>query len=98
MKAKELFKRRVGVAENAFAEIVIWQVPQPVSGSWHLFKYRLAFVVRGQCVLRYDNEAGKGDHRHAGTFEEAYPFSNPRQLMADFFDDITRWRNENGDS
>jgi len=98
MKAKELVRRRVDVAENAFAEIVIWQVPKPVPGSRHLFKYSLAFVARGQCVLRYDNEAGKGDHRHTGKLEEAYPFSSPRQLMADFFDDITRWRNENGDS
>jgi len=98
MKAKELVRRRVNIAENAFAEIVIWQVPQSVPGSGHRFKYRLAFVAGGQCVLRYDNEAGKGDHRHAGQLEEAYPFSNPRQLMADFFDDITRWRNENGDS
>jgi hypothetical protein len=98
MKAKELVRRRVNIAENAFAEILIWQVPEPVPGSWHLFKYSLAFVARGRCVLRYDNEAGKGDHRHIGTLEEAYPFSSPRQLMADFFDDITRWRNENGDS
>jgi len=98
MNAKQLVKRRVNVAENAFADIVIWQVPKPVPGSWHLFKYRMAFVASGECVLRYDNEAGKGDHRHAGTLEETYTFSNPRQLMADFFDDIARWRNEHGDS
>lgn len=87
MKAKELFRRFVSIAENAFAEIVIWQVPKPVPGSGHLFKYRLAFVAGVQCVLRYDNEAGNGDHRHAGKLEQAYPFSSPRQLMADFFKD-----------
>lgn len=27
-------------------------------------KYSLARVADGACVLRYDNEAGKGDHRH----------------------------------
>jgi hypothetical protein len=97
MKAIELVKRRVNVAENAFAEVVIWQISKPLPGSQHLFKYRLAFVAGGQCVLRYDNEAGKGDHRHLGELEEAYPFSSPRQLMADFFDDIKRWQYEHGD-
>lgn len=62
MKAQELVKQRVVISADVFADIVIWQVPAPVSGSSHRFKYRLAFVVHGQCVLRYDNEAGKGDH------------------------------------
>lgn len=48
-------------------------------------------------VLRYDNEAGKGDHRHRGNLEEPYRFSTPRQLLKDFNDDITRWRDENSD-
>ena len=97
MKALELIKRRVGVSENAFADIVIWHVPQPVLGSRHLFKYSLAFIVRGECVLRYDNEAGKGDHRHVGALEQPYEFSTPSQLLADFRNDISRWRNENPD-
>lgn len=71
---------------------------RPVPGSLHSFKYRLAFVVDGECVLRYDNEAGKGDHRHVGGCEESYTFSSPRQLMADFFDEIMRWMNEHGHS
>ncbi len=98
MKAQELIRRRVDIAENAFADIVVWHVPKTVSGSPHVFKYRLAFVVDGVCVLRYDNETGKGDHRHAGDDEEAYAFSSPRQLMADFFDEITRWMNEHGNA
>jgi hypothetical protein len=46
------------------ARTVVWQLPRPVRGSIHPFKYRLALVVDEICVLRYDNEAGKGDHRH----------------------------------
>ncbi len=59
MKARELFNRRVPVAEQAFAELVLWEVPEPLAGSKHHYKYRLAFVAMGECVLRYDNEAGK---------------------------------------
>lgn len=98
MKASPLFKRRVVVSENAFAEIVVWQLPRPIAGSAHAFKYRLAFIVDGVCLLRYDNEAGKGDHRHRGDVEEAYAFLSPRQLVADFMNDVRRWQDENRDA
>jgi hypothetical protein len=95
MKARELFNRRVPVTEQAFAELVLWEVPEPVSGSVHHYKYRLAFVVAGDCVLRYDNEAGKGDHKHVRGREVKYRFVSADRLVADFFEDVKRWRNEN---
>jgi hypothetical protein len=52
-------------------------------------------VVDDVCVLRYDNESGKGDHRHVGTHEHAYRFASPSQLVADFERDIARWNHEN---
>jgi len=98
MKAVVLVRRRVVVAVDSFVEVVIWQVPEPLPPSTHEFKYRLAYVVGGQCVLRYDNERGKGDHRHTETTEEPYFFSTPDQLMADFEADIQRWNHEHGRS
>ena len=80
------------MADDAFAELVVWDVPSPVPGSTHRFKYRLAFVVGGVCVLRYDNEAGKGDHRHDGSDERPYRFTTPAQLLADFWNDVEKWR------
>jgi hypothetical protein len=56
--------RACAYAGSAFAELVLWEVPKPVASSAHAFKYRLAYVVDGECVVRYDNEVGKGDHRH----------------------------------
>lgn len=67
-------------------------------GSGHALKYRLAYVVGRVCVIRYDNEAGKGDHRHWGGKESAYRFSTPEKLLADFQRDIERWNHENGNS
>ena len=69
---------------------------EPPSG--HTFKYRLAYVVGGECVLRYDNERGKGDHRHFGKQELDYAFSTPEQLMLDFNADIKRWNHEHSHS
>ncbi|MGH8227989.1 MAG: toxin-antitoxin system TumE family protein [Steroidobacteraceae bacterium] len=96
MKARLLFRRRIVVSPIEFAELVLWQAPAPVKGSAHSYKYRLAFVVDNRCVVRYDNEAGKGDHRHYGEREQTYSFADVERLQADFMDDIRRWRDENG--
>jgi len=88
MPAEPLLDERHVMSEAAFAELVVWRVPAPVRGSAHEYRYRLALVVDGKCVLRYDNEAGKGDHRHVGGAEERYRFRSPEQLLADFWADV----------
>lgn len=98
MKATELLRTRVVYTETAFAELVLWRVPKPVPGSSHAFKYRLAYVVGSICVVRYDNETGKGDHRHFGARESSYVFTTPDALLADFQRDIARWNREDRDA
>ena len=98
MKAVEFVRTRIICSQTAFAELVLWQLPKPLAGSTHRFKYRLAYVIREVCVLRYDNEVGKGDHRHYDGRESAYTFSNPDNLIAAFQADIARWNRENRDS
>ena len=96
MKAKLLVDERHTFSDGvSFAEIVVWQLPQPVSGSTHQFKYSLAYVVEGVCALRYDNERGKGDHMHYGISESAYQFRGIDVLLSDFQRDIKRWNHEN---
>ena len=85
MKAVELVSSRIAYSEAAFAELLLWRTPKPVAGSTHEFKYRLAYVVGGECVIRYDNE-------------RAYHFTTPDRLIADFQLDIARWNNENRDA
>ena len=94
MKATLLLRERHVLTERSFAELVVWRVWGSIPGSLHSFKYRLAYVVGGVCVLRYDNEVGKGDHRHAGAQETPYSFVSPERLLADFWRDIDEWRLE----
>ena len=98
MKAILVARTRIVYAENAFAELVLWRVPLPVAGSTHAFKYRLAYVVNGVCVLRYDSEVGKGNHRHFGDKESDYSFTTQEALLAAFERDIARWNRENSDA
>jgi len=91
MKPRLLLRERRIVSEDRFAEMVIWKLPKPVPGSAHTFKYRLAFVVKGVCVLRFDNESGKGDHKHVGAREAPYAFTSLEQLVADFLKETDKW-------
>jgi hypothetical protein len=94
MQAKLLVRTREVYRLGLFSEIVIWQLPRVLPGSRHSLKYRLALVDGGVCVLRYDNEAGKGDHRHHGVLEEVYVFSTIEALLADFDAEVRRYRDE----
>jgi len=87
-----LLRERLWLAEGLKVEPVIWQVPEPVTGSSHGFKYRLALISNRVCVLRYDNEAGKGDHKHLGDEEVPYDFVDLDTLQADFRSDVEAWR------
>lgn len=89
-----LTQTRVAYTDSSFAEIVVWEVSRPLEGSAHLYKYRLAFVVDGVCVLRYDNESGKGDHRHTLAGEARYRFLSLDRLFADVDRDIRRFMHE----
>lgn len=98
MAAILVARTRIVYRDDAFAELVLWKLPKPVLGSRHDFKYRLAYVVAGRCVIRYDNEAGKGDHRHLDGQEYGYIFTTPEALLAAFERDIARWNDEHRDA
>jgi Family of unknown function (DUF6516) len=95
MKAALLLKERLLLGDESFAELIIWRLPEPAAASTHSYKYRLAFIVAGQCVRRYDNESGKGDHRHTLTRELSYAFESPEKLVDDFLREARRIHSEN---
>ena len=90
MKAELVTKVRSDLSETAFVEMLVWRVPTPLEGSSHNFKYRLAFIEDEVCVLRYDNEAGKGDHKHFKNREFDYHFVGLKELEQDFRAEIER--------
>ncbi|WP_073106601.1 toxin-antitoxin system TumE family protein [Pollutimonas bauzanensis] len=87
MKAVLIRRSRIAF-RSGFIEMVVWQLPRPTPPSQHSYKYRLAYVINGRRVVGYDNERGKGDHKHIGGIELPYLFINPDQLIADFLADI----------
>ena len=89
-----VFHRKRLYDDGAIAEEKLWLVPHAVPGSSHAFKYSLYYGRSGHRLIGYDNEAGKGDHRHYGDREEIYRFTTPEQLMADFLADVRALRGD----
>lgn len=88
MKAELLFKQRIEYDDGAIVEMVIWRVPSSVPPSSHGLTYSLFYGRPGSREVGYDNERGKGDHRHFKGIEISYPFTDVEQLMADFWTDV----------
>lgn len=94
MKATRAYYDRAEYPDGAIVEMTIWIVPKPVLGSAHPFKYSLFYGYPDQRVVGYDNERGKGDHRHIEEREEPYEFSTVEKLVADFLSDVRKVRGE----
>ena len=92
MKATLIAQAKEVRDDGSIVDIVVWELSTPLSPCAHFYKYRLFFGRPGECFVRYDNERGKGDHRHVGEVESDYEFSTLDALLADFERDVTNWR------
>ncbi|MBK1703889.1 hypothetical protein CKO40_04845 [Halochromatium glycolicum] len=96
MPAKAVYRKKEQFANGLLIEVVIWQLSEPMPGCAHPFKYRLYAGHDGNCIVRYDNERGKGDHKHICDTEVAYQFVGIDQLLADFIRDLDDWEAQHG--
>lgn len=94
MKAVLAFYDKQVLPDGAIVEMKIWQLPRTVRGSAHKLKYSLFYGYPGNRLVGYDNEPGKGDHRHVEGKEEGYAFSTVERLVVDFLADVRRLRGE----
>lgn len=94
MNATLIYAKKDRYLSGLVIEAVIWQLPAPTTDRPHGLKYRLYCGRHGECIVRYDNEAGKDDHVHYGATEHPYHFSSLTQLVQDFYADIERLTGE----
>jgi len=79
--------------DGSIVEMVIWQLPSPTEDRPHALKYRLFYGRDGERIVGYDNERGKGDHKHLLDVEKRYKFTSVEKLVADFLADVERTKN-----
>jgi len=92
MKAELLLRQRLDYDDGGIVEMVLWRVPSPVPPSKHGLKYSLFYGRPGFRAVGYDNERGKGDHRHFRGIETDYRFTSVEQLIDDFWSDVQTLR------
>lgn len=92
MKARLVIRDRRLFTDGFILEVVVWYVPVPVPPTNHRFKYRLFYGKPGERLVGYDNERGKGDHRHRAGREEPYAFTSIAELLDDFEADVVALR------
>ncbi len=88
MKATLIIRDRREFDDGAILEIVVWRVPAAVPPTTHYLKYSLFYGTRGVRIIGYDNERGKGDHKHVLGVETTYHFTTLAKLLDDFEADI----------
>lgn len=89
-QASLIENRKAVLDTGAIIQIRIWLLPRATRERPHRLKYSLFYGRRGERIIGYDNEAGKGDHRHYRDREEAYTFVSLARLVADFEADVRR--------
>jgi len=92
MKATLIYEASRTYDDGAIMEIRVWKVPSSVPGSAHAFKYRLFYGYPGRRVIGYDNERGKGDHKHLEEREVPYAFESLDKLIDDFLAEVAARR------
>ena len=92
MAARLLYRGKYIYSDGAIREMVLWQLPNKTLDRPGL-KYRLYYGLGDRTSLvSFDNESGKGDHKHVGSQEESYRFVDVETLVADFLAEIEKVR------
>jgi len=95
--AQPVMRYRRDLPNGDIIQVVVWLLAAPLPGSTHPYKYRLYYQkADGSDFIRYDNERGKGDHRHIGDIEEPYQFESVKKLALDFYAAIGQAREAGG--
>jgi hypothetical protein len=93
MAAELIFSSKFIYPDGSIREMILWKLPERSTAYPQGFKYRLHYgYPDGRTMVRYDNEKGKGDHRHIKNREKAYVFTSVKALVADFLSDIEKVR------
>ena len=94
MKAVKLFHDKATLPDGSIVEMTIWQLAKSDPERPHGLKYSLYYGRAGERLVGYDNERGKGDHKHIADRELRYRFVSVEQLVDDFLADIENVRRD----
>ena len=92
MVARLIENQKLTLDDGSIIQIKIWRLPDVTVERPHGLKYSLLHGRPGERIIGYDNETGKGDHRHYREREESYRFTTFEALILDFMNDVKEER------
>ncbi len=95
-KAEKILDVRNLFDDGSLIVIRVWRVATPVLPSDHRFKYSFYYGRPGERLVLFDNERGKGDHKHIREVESTYGFESIESLTWDFMAAVQAIRAEDG--
>lgn len=90
MYVRLILDSKTVLADGRIIQRRVWQLAAPTNDRPYGLKFSLYCGRYGKTIVRYDNEAGKGAHKHTGPNEreEQYDFVSLVKLLMDFQRDI----------
>lgn len=85
-----IFEDKSVLPDGSIIQMRIWRLPVADAERGHGLKYSLFYGRPGERIIGYDNERGKGDHKHYRSKEEPYVFVSVEQLVSDFLSDVRK--------
>jgi hypothetical protein len=95
-KAELIVSARNEYVDGTLLAIRVWLVSSPVPPASHRFKYSFYYGRKGARLVLFDNERGKGDHKHIREVETPYVFESVEKLTADFMEAVRAIQDEEG--
>ena len=88
-KASLVLNEKSVFEDGSIIEVRIWTVPESVNPpTTHGYKYSLFVGRPGVRLVGFDNERGKGDHKHVPGIETPYAFVSIAPLLQDFRSEV----------
>lgn len=91
-KAALILSRKTVYDDGSIVQVRVWSVAAPVPPSENRYKYSLFYGRHGERIVGYDNEKGKGDHKHIRGQEVPVRFETIERLIDEFFTDVAAVR------
>ena len=88
-----IFHEKRTLSEKELVEIKIWKIPKSKDFP-DMVKYSFAYIKNKERILGYDNERGKGHHRHYKDEETKMEFKDPETLLEQFKKEIKKLRGD----
>jgi len=93
MQAKKLAHEKYVTEQGDIIEVVIWEVPKSHHFP-HGVKYRMAYIHENKRTFGYDNERGKGHHKHLFGQEKQIEFESWEKLVKQFRNQVEKIRRD----